>query len=174
MRIEDCFYLGTITRKHGKDGGLILKLETDQPENYYKMESVLLEIDGELVPFFISDITIQPNGKSRVEFEDINSTQEAKRIVGKKLFLPLAVLPKLTGNHFYHHEIEDYQLIDQSETPIGSIKEIQDSPAQDLIVVVNNGKELLIPILEDTIIKLNRKEKTLKVNIQEGLLDLFI
>ncbi len=174
MQTDDCYYLGYIVKPHGFKGAFQAFLDVSIPQEYSNLESVFVQLDGQLVPFFISDITIQPNGKSRVEFEDINSTQEAKRIVGKKLFLPLAVLPKLTGNHFYHHEIEDYQLIDQSETPIGSIKEIQDSPAQDLIVVVNNGKELLIPILEDTIIKLNRKEKTLKVNIQEGLLDLFI
>jgi len=83
------------------------------------------------------------------------------------------VLPKLTGNHFYHHEIQGYLLIDENDIEVGLIKEIQDSPAQDLIVVHRNGKEVLVPILENTILKLDREGKTLKVNLLPGLLEIF-
>ncbi|MFT6442940.1 MAG: 16S rRNA processing protein RimM [Salibacteraceae bacterium] len=173
MSHDDCYYLGYIVKPHGLKGAFQVSLDVSNPQEYTKMESVFVELDGQLVPFFISAISVQPNGKARIEIEDISSTDEARRLVGKQLFLPLEVLPKLTGNHFYYHEIEGYKLIDEEENEIGSITKIQDAPAQDLIVVQRNEKELLIPILENTIIKLNREEKSLKVKMLPGLLDLF-
>ena len=52
MRKEDCYFLGKITRRHGLAGNVILKLDTDQPELYNKLESIFVEINGLLVPFF--------------------------------------------------------------------------------------------------------------------------
>jgi 16S rRNA processing protein RimM len=51
MKKEDCYFLGTITRTHGLQGNVILKLDTDQPEMYNKLESIFVEVNGLLVPF---------------------------------------------------------------------------------------------------------------------------
>ena len=72
------------------------------------------------------------------------------------------MLPKLTGNHFYHHEIQGYLLIDENDIEVGLIKEIQDSPAQDLIVVHRNGKEVLVPILENHHTKIRPRGKNIE------------
>ncbi|MCH9822262.1 MAG: ribosome maturation factor RimM [Bacteroidetes bacterium] len=173
MTHDDCYYLGYIVKPHGLKGAFQVSLDVSFPEEYSKMESVFIELDGQLVPFFISSVAVQANGKARIEIEDIATTDDARKLVGKKLFLPLTVLPKLTGNHFYHHEIQGYLLIDENDIEVGLIKEIQDSPAQDLIVVHRNGKEVLVPILENTILKLDREGKTLKVNLLPGLLEIF-
>ncbi len=53
MRKEDCYFLGVITRRHGLSGNVILKMDTDQPEFYSKMESMFIEINGLLVPFLL-------------------------------------------------------------------------------------------------------------------------
>ena len=53
MKKEDCYFLGTITRTHGLQGNVVLKLDTDQPEMYNKLESIFVEVNGLLVPFFV-------------------------------------------------------------------------------------------------------------------------
>jgi 16S rRNA processing protein RimM len=55
MRKEDCYLLGKITRRHGLAGNVILKLDTDQPELYNKLESIFVEINGLLVPFLLKN-----------------------------------------------------------------------------------------------------------------------
>lgn len=52
MTIDDCYYLGKVTKKHGFKGNLIIHLDTDEPELYNTLESVFIEIDGSLIPFF--------------------------------------------------------------------------------------------------------------------------
>ena len=51
MKKEDCYFLGKITRKHGLKGNVIIKLDTDQPELYHKLEGIFVEVNGLLVPF---------------------------------------------------------------------------------------------------------------------------
>jgi 16S rRNA processing protein RimM len=48
-------FLGKITRKHGLKGNVIIKLDTDQPELYNKLEGIFVEVNGLLVPFLLKN-----------------------------------------------------------------------------------------------------------------------
>ena len=173
MRKEDCFFLGTITRKHGLEGGLLVKLDTDQPENYYKMESVLLDISGELVPFFISTIEVHKPDQLRLVFEGFKSAESAQ-LIGKELYLPLTFLPKLAGKKFYYHEIEGFKAIDEIKGELGRIAYVMDRSSQPLIVVESNNKEIFIPATDDIIARIDRAKKVMYFHCPEGLLDLYL
>src|SRR5690606_24957509 len=99
MQKEDCYYVGKITKPHGFKGNLIVHLETDEPELYENMESVFIETNGMLVPFFFEFAQVHGNNKLLVKFEDV-SAEEAERLVNKELYLPLDTLPELEGNDF--------------------------------------------------------------------------
>ncbi len=173
MRIEDCFQLGTIIRKHGKDGGLVIKLETDQPENYYKMESVLLDNSGELVPFFFEDITVLKPNQIRVFFEDF-SPRESHTLIGKDLYLPLSFLPKLSGKKFYYHEIEGFAAHDVNLGEIGTISHVIEREPQPLVAVQKNDKEFYIPAIDEFIESIDRAKKVMYFRCPEGLIDLYL
>lgn len=173
MRIEDCFFLGTITRKHGKDGGLVVKLETDQPQNYYNLESVLLDISGELVPFFLAETTVLKADQIRVFFDDF-SPRETHTLIGKELYLPLSRLPQLTGKKFYYHEVEGFMAHDEVAGEIGMISHIIDRQPQPIAVVERDGKEIYIPAIDEFILSIDRAKKVMYFRCPEGLLDLFL
>lgn len=173
MRKEDCYFLGKITRKHGLLGNLILKLDTDQPELYKKLESIFVEINGLLVPFFIEKVVWSRQDSLNILFKN---TSEAlvEQVLGKNVFLPLSTLPPLTGKKFYYHEVIGFEIIEADGKTCGEIVSVNDQTAQHYFILNLAQKEVVIPIIKDWILEVNRDEKFIKMQLPEGLMDVFL
>lgn len=174
MRKEDCFYLGKIVSKYSFKGEVLVKIDTDEPELYDSMESVFVALRNNLVPFFIKKCRLHKSQLLRIDFEEVNSEDDADKIMGSELYLPLSFLPELTGNKFYFHEVIGYNLIDTVHGNIGTIQSINDTTSQALFEVLKDEKQLLIPINDDIITKVDRENKTIFVKTPEGLVDLYL
>jgi len=174
MRKEDCFYLGKIVSKYSFKGEVLVKIDTDEPELYDSMESVFVALRNNLVPFFIKKCRLHKSQLLRIDFEEVNSEDDADKIMGSELYLPLSFLPELTGNKFYFHEVIGYNLIDAVHGNIGTIQSINDTTSQALFEVLKDEKQLLIPINDDIITKVDRENKTIFVKTPEGLVDLYL
>ncbi|HRG18510.1 MAG TPA: ribosome maturation factor RimM [Flavobacterium lutivivi] len=174
MRKEECFYLGKIAKKFSFKGEVLIYLDTDEPEQYEELESVFVEFNKNLVPFFIENSSIHKGDFLRVKFEDIDSEQDADELIGSHIYLPLSMLPKLEGNKFYFHEVIGFDVIDKRLGNIGKIVSINDSTSQPLFEILFNEKEILIPMIDHFIVEVNRKDKKIILNTPEGLVDLYL
>lgn len=174
MELKDCFYLGKITKKYSFKGELIISLDTDEPEIYKNLKSVFININGRLIPYFIEKSKSQKKSTLRVKFEDINSEEEALSIINKEVYLPLENLPELKGKKFYYHEIIGYNVVDTNHGNIGLIIKVEDKTSQSIFVVKNNGKEILIPVNDNIIQMINRKNKTIHITAPNGLIELYL
>ncbi|MFK7033031.1 ribosome maturation factor RimM [Flavobacterium oreochromis] len=174
MRKDDCFYLGKIAKKFSFKGEVLIYLDTDEPEMYEDLESVFVVTNKDLVPFFIEKTQLHKGTFLKVKFEDINSEEEANEIIGKEVYLPLSMLPTLEGNKFYYHEVIGYKVLDQRLGYIGNIVAINDSAAQPLFEIKKEDIEILVPMIDEFIVELNRNDKTITLNTPEGLVDLYL
>ncbi len=174
MRKEECFYLGKIAKKFSYKGEVLVYLDTDEPELYENMESVFVEINKNLVPFFIENSALHKNDFLRVKFEDIDNEEQADEVLGCELYLPLSFLPKLEGNQFYYHEVIGFDIEDQRLGVVGTIVSVNDSTAQPLFEVMNNGIEMLIPMIDQFLIKIDRENKKVVMNLPEGLVEMYL
>ncbi|MDT0678410.1 ribosome maturation factor RimM [Autumnicola musiva] len=174
MTKEECFYLGKIVSKFSFKGEVLIKLDTDEPESYTEMESVFVEYNDNLVPFFIERSALHKSTLLRAKFEDIDTEYDAEDIIGCELYLPLTLLPELEENQFYFHEIIGFTVIDATHGNIGEIASVNDSTAQALFEIKKNGKEILIPMNDEFIEKVDKKEKTIYLSTPEGLIDLYL
>lgn len=174
MRKKDCFYLGKIAKKFSFKGEVLVFLDTDEPELYTELESMFVDINGHLVPFFIEKASLHKEKFLRTQFEDIDSEDAADDIVGKDVYLPLAMLPKLEGNKFYYHEVEGFQAIDQRLGNFGTILRIVDNGVQALFEIENGDAIILVPVIDEFIIEVNRADKSILFNTPNGLIDLYL
>ena len=140
MKKEDCFYLGKIVRKYSFKGELLIKLDTDQPELYENLDSMFIKVRNTLIPFFIESSQLHKSDLLRVQFEDVKNEADADSLLKSEVYLPLKFLPKLEGNKFYFHEVIGFTMNDKNYGEVGKIVSINDSTAQSLFEVDNNGK----------------------------------
>ena len=173
MLKEECFFLGTIVSKYSFKGEILAKLDTDSPNTYLNMESLLIETSQGLVPYFIDRSQLHKSSLLRVKFEGIDSEHEAEALIKKDIFLPLNMLPTLEENQFYYHEITGFTAIDQMDKEIGIIKNVNDLGPQPILVIDSDDTEILIPVHDDFIKNLDRQNKKMYLNLPEGLLDIF-
>ena len=174
MRKEDCFYLGKIVRKHSFKGEVVIKLDTDEPELYQGMESIFVDLGNNLIPFFIEKSLLQKGNQLRVQFEDMYTEEEADSILKSDVYLPLDLLPKLSGDKFYFHEIIGFKMVDTRYGLVGTIDGVNDKTAQPLFEVTNGDKEIFIPMIDNFIKKVDRKNSTIEVETPVGLIELYL
>ena len=173
MTKDNCFELGKITKTHGLKGEVVLWLDVDFPEDYEDLESIFLDVKGELVPFFMDSYRLSGN-RAIVQFEDIDTFEKAEELVNLEAYLPLDELPALENDQFYYHEIIGFQVVDKNLGELGIVYTVHSMQAQDLLVMDYKGKEVLIPVIPEIVLEADKEAKILNVNLPEGLLEVYL
>ena len=170
MKKEDCFFLGKISKKHGFKGELNIKLDFSS-QSFKELNHLFIEIDENLVPFFISSFRFKNNNFGLLKLDDVNNDQDCIALIGKDVYIPLEFLPKDENHELY---LINYLVIDSTLGALGKINKIQENNGQSLLVVEYQNKELLIPLVQAYIQKIDKKTQELYVDIPNGLIDLFL
>jgi len=174
MNKKDCFFLGKIVKKYSFKGELLAKLDTDEPELYENLDSLFIDLRGNLVPFFIESSQLHKSELLRIKFEDVDTEADADSLMKSELYLPLDFLPELDDDKFYFHEIIGFTVEDSNFGTVGVITGVNDSTAQALFEIDRDGIQILIPMNDEFIEKVDKPNKTIFVNTPEGLIDLYL
>jgi 16S rRNA processing protein RimM len=170
---SDYFYLGRITKKFGLKGELVVYIDSDEPEKYHTIGSVFFNVEGEPIPFFITEVKVKNKNQIIVLFRSIDETTSSYYI-GTELYLPMSMLPKLTGNKFYYHEIQGFTVIDTKEGELGVCNDVFDYTQQAVMQVMHPQGEILIPVVDDFVLNVDRDNKIIEIESPPGLIDLYI
>ncbi len=173
---DDCFELGKILKTHALYGEVSVFLDVDYPQDYQTLQEVWVEIEQKLQKFEVEGVRLLPNKPQTalLKLRNIDSIEQAQEIVGAKLFLPLTFLPELGEKQFYFHEIIDFLVVDKVLGNLAQIQDVYTTTQTALLVMLYKGKEVLIPIHDEVILQVDRKEKKLYVALPEGLLDVYL
>lgn len=176
LRQDDCFELGKILKTHALYGEVSIFLDVDYPEDYEALQEVWVEIEKKLQKFEVEGVRLLPNKPQTalLKLKNIDSIEQAQEIVGAKLFLPLSFLPPLGEKQFYFHEIIGFLVVDKVLGDLAQIQDVYTTTQTALLVMLYQGKEVLIPINDEVILQVDRKEKKLHVALPEGLLDVYL
>lgn len=172
MTTDQCFYLGKVTKPWGVKGQMQLFLDVDDPEEYAGLDSAFVELKGQLVPYFFQIDQLSGN-RAIVTFEEL-TPEQTQALVGHDLYLPLDLLPKLEGNKFYFHEVVGFRVVDSRYGDIGVLQQVIEYPAQPLFQIDKNGTEILVPVIDPVIDKVDRTLKTIFITAPNGLIELYL
>ncbi len=173
MKQEECYEFGIIAKTHGLKGEVAIKLDVDDPAEYADIESMFVEMKGQLVPYFVESSRFHQD-RLIVKFEEVDTLEAATRLKGNLLFLPLESLPELEEGQFYFHEVIGYELADPKLGTLGKIEQVYTATAQPLFAITYKGKEVLVPMSDELLVGINHEAKTLEITVPEGLIDLYL
>ena len=174
MTKNDCYYFGYIVKPIGYEGFFAVKAETDDIQRYSSLSSIFIDLNGTLTPFFIAAAQVKDKEIIWLKAEGFNTSDDIQALIRKEIFLPLNLLPELTGNKFYYHEIVGFKVSDEVHGDIGFIKDVIELPHQTILQIMKDYTEILVPLNKDILKKVDRESKSLKINAPEGLIEIFL
>ena len=173
MTLEEGFYIGYITKTKGLKGELQLFFEYDAPE-LLDLDVVFAEINGKMVPFFVSSYKLQNNSTGNFFFDDVDHIDLAQALVRKKIYLPLNKLPDRDDEEFHYNDLKGFMVSDETHGDLGEILEVNEYPQQFVATVLYKETEIMFPLNEDMIVEIDVEERTLTVDLPDGLLDIYL
>ena len=176
MNKDECFFLGTVLKKHGYKGDFIAKFDADDIMAYEHIQALFFDFKRELVPLPLTKCEHLKKDTFLLHIDGYDSEDDLYKVLGADLYLPLDLLPKLKGDEFYYHEVTGFTVVDKNEGEIGSIKDIRTDTAQDILYVISNKDEeteVLIPLAENVFKGLSREKKEFYIEAPLGLIDLY-
>jgi len=174
MKHDELFQVGKIVRSFGSKGEMVLQFDAGILDRIKKLESVFVKIGDNLIPFFIERVERRPKNQTMIKFLDIESSEDATPFAGCFVFIPSALLAKAKGAQLYSYDIEGYKVIDAVRGETGIVTTVLEMPQQSLLAIDLNGKEILIPIVDEIIKNIDKKNKTIYIEAPEGLIDLYL
>ncbi len=171
--MKDNIQVGYTRKPFGVNGQLKLQIEPTYLEDVLKSDVLFLEIGGQQVPYFIDNF--QEVGDLVVHFEDVESREQAAKIVSRPVFLrPSDIIPleekeipleKIEPHLKYlHYHIEEVEL-----GKIGPIVRIEIFPQQEMAFVEYEGREVMIPLHPSFIVGEDKEERVLRLALPEGM-----
>ena len=172
---KDCIQVGYVQKPHGSKGEVTIFVEEEYSKILDSAEYLFIEIDGGLVPFFISQegLRYKNNESVIVKFDYVNTSLKAKELTGCKLFVSNRNLGETEYPETYSHMI-GMNLIDQIRGDLGKISRIDDFSGNVVITVLHPVAEILIPLSDQIITRIDEENKKLYVTCPEGLIDIYI
>jgi len=169
MTRDDCILLGSITKTHGVRGELILRTGRITYEPDKKWGSLFLEIDGIMVPFFISDVYMLRDREWVLGLDDIPDKTAAEKLCGKDVWV-LKQHVETEREEIDLTDLAGFSFQDKHSGKKGIIKEFLDIPGNPVLEVLIEGKSHLVPVQDEFILEFNTRNRSVKMDLPDGLI----
>jgi 16S rRNA processing protein RimM len=163
--------IGFINKLQGYKGEVHCIIERGYVENYVDEEFLFVMLDGIAVPWAVEEIK-DKRGAAVIKFENVNNEEYAKRFIDAEVFVEKRTKKDIEEPSW--ENLTGYEVIDKAYGSLGVIKSIEEYPQQLIAAIIIKEKEVLIPLTEDFLERVDDSEKKVYLNLPEGLIDLYL
>ncbi len=174
--------IAKVLKSYGTDGELVMGFRHIAPEDIKIEEPVFIYFDGLPVPFFIESFTKRGANRAFVRLTDVGSFEDAEELVGKAVYMDVAVLDEdleddnlsfLVGWILLKPEDgtteEDIENEDFAVIEVGEISNFLDIPNNPCLEVETEQGDIIVPFHEDLILSLDPDNQEIIIDIPKGL-----
>jgi len=169
MTRDDYKLLGSVVKTRGISGEVVIRLRIPVKRINNNLKSLMVQIDGLLVPFSIISWHFLTDTEIITVFQDINSKKKAEILRDKDIYISRNEVTNSTVRSDLHN-LTGYRVADIRIGEIGLTTGILEIPGNDLLQVEYQKRQILIPIQEGLILEIDSKKKLITVDLPEGFL----
>jgi len=161
--------VGLLRRPHGVHGEILMEVYTDFPERLKDGSTVFL--GGKHKPATIRQIRHHNDGLL-LGFEGVETPESAGLLRNQMVYVKTSAQPALPAGQYYHYQVIGMTVVEDSGIELGRLTEIIETGANDVYVVTSDeGKELLLPSIEQVVLDVDVEANRMIVHLIPGLLD---
>lgn len=169
---EKMFKVGKIVNTHGIRGDVKVVRITDFAERFELGNTLYVVKEGEQPIQLTIDRHRVHKGFDIIHFSGYDNINDIESFKGSFLKIAEEQLTNLAEGEYYYHEIIGCTVYDVQGDKIGNVTEILSPGANDVWVVKRaQGKDVLIPYIDDIIVEIDIEQKKIVIDPLEGLLD---
>ena len=166
------FKIGKFVAAHGLKGELLLKHSLGKKTSLKNLRTIFIEEKNSFLPWFIESARIKNHEEVYINLEGVDTREAAFKLTQKEVWLPEPDFKKFAAKSA-PAGLLGYIIINEKE-PVGEILEVIEQPHQVLCRLEIKGKEVLIPLHDNTLQKIDHRKKQVLVTLPEGLLDIYL
>lgn len=172
IKKEEVYKIGIFNKPHGIHGELSFTF-TDDIFDRADCDYLICLLDGIFVPFFIEEYRFRSDSTALVKLEGVDSAERARMFTNVEVYFPVEHVEEAEAGELSWNFFVGFHMEEVNHGVLGEIIEVDDSTANPLFVVeLLSGEELLVPAQEDFIIGVDADNKSITVDLPEGLLNL--
>ena len=163
--------IGKIVATHGLQGSLVLTHVVGSSDWLKKDDVLFLELNkGSFIPFFVQTAKAANDEEYIITVEDVTVVEAAKKLIVKQAYVKEDILSATAADTPLLWI--GFNLVDKEKGSLGPIEDVMQAGPQWLAKLTYEGKEVLIPLIEQMILDVNIRNKYIRMDLPDGLLDL--
>lgn len=171
--MAEYFNIGKLVAIHGLKGELLLKHELGKKTSLKGLQAIFIEEKkNSFIPWFIESTKIRSDDEVYIKLEGIDTREAAAKLSQKIVWLTAADLKKFAAKSAPANLL-GYTIINNNES-LGEILELIEQPHQLICRLEIKGKEVLIPLHDESLQKVDHKKKEVIVSLPDGLLEVYL
>jgi 16S rRNA processing protein RimM len=167
------FSIGKFAGTHGLKGELVLKHALGKKTDLKGLKTIFLkEASENYFPWFVEACQIKNDTETYVKLEGLNTKEAAQKLAVKDVWLMEKDFTKYSDKNA-SISLLGFTIIEGNKE-LGVIEEVMEQPHQILCRLTIQGKEVYIPLHEESLLEINRRKKTILVALPNGLLEVYL
>ena len=169
--MEEWFRVGIISNTHGITGEVKVYPTTDNVRRFDDLKEVILDTGKEQLILHVTSVKYFKN-MVILKFKEFDNINDIIPYKGMDLLVTRENAIPLEEGEYYIADIIGSKVITDEDKILGTLTDVLQTGANDVYVVkTKDGKEVLLPSIEECILDRDIENKIVKVHIMKGLLD---
>ncbi len=163
--------LGIITGPHGLKGAVRFRPDNADSTVLARGMRVMLEGPNGREAHRIAEVAPLGHRALRLVLDDISDADAGAALKGRVLLIDAKDLPAPEPGEFYHFQALGCEVMTLDGRRLGSVAEIFATGANDVMVVRDGAREILVPIIADVVRSIDLEARRVVIDPIPGLLD---